>query len=145
MTTPPPVPVATPQRPWAFLMATAITLGFGLVHFYGEFAPKTPEQRVFDSTLETMRITRPGGSPTYAGIKESWSLSLSGLTVAIGVVNLIALKDAAPTLRQRASLVYCVAFACLGVLYRAHDLLIPGIVLGVAAICYLTDAVRGAR
>ena len=61
-----------------------------------------------------MRITVPGGTPNYTGIMESLSLSLSALTVAMGLLNLVALKDAAPAIRKRASLIYCVTFACLG-------------------------------
>ena len=145
MTTEPSSIVTPARRPVAFLLATAITIFFGLAHVYGEFAQKSPEKRAFDKALEGMRIQMPGGSPTYSGIMERLNLTLGGLAVAIGMVNLLALRQAPSTLRQRAALVYCVAFACLGVLYRAHDLLIPGIMLGVAAVCYLTDAVLGPR
>lgn len=128
----------------AFFLATTISLMIGLSHFYAEFKTWTPMQREYEEFLE-QPIDAGGGSPTYRGIMESLRLTLSILYGAIGVVNLIALKDAAPTLRKRASLVYSVAFGCLGVLFRTHGLLIHGICLGVAAICYLVDAVLSPR
>ena len=128
----------------AFFLATAISLMIGLSHLYAEFKPKTPMQREYEHFLK-QPVDVAGGSPTYEGIMESLRLTLGMLFGSIGVVNLIALQDAAPTLRKRASLVYCVAFACLGVLYRTHNLVIPGVCLGIAAICYLVDAVLTPR
>lgn len=144
MTIDSPPQVIPTHRPVAFLLATAISFIIGLSHFYAEFKPKAPMQNEYEEFLK-QPVDVAGGSPSYEGMMESLRLTLSVLFGAIGVVNLIALQDAAPTLRKRASLVYCVAFACLGVLFRAHGLVIPGICLGVASICYLVDAVLTPR
>ena len=107
---------APTARPVVFLIATAITLLFGFVHFYEEFAPKSPEKRAFDIALNTMRMPMSKGFPAYSGYMESLSLSLSALTITIGIVNLLVLKETAPHLRQRASLIFCLTFALFRVL-----------------------------